>query len=186
MKKTNILVGLLLTYLAACGSPGSNLPPIPENASSTYRFGAGDQVRLITFDEPRLSGDFRVTDTGYLSLPLIGSVRAEGRTPEELQTGIVQAMRTANLFQRPSVAVEVVNYRPIFVLGQVSHPGQFPYQPGMTVLTAVAVAGGFTYRAVEDTVSITRKEGDTAHEGRATRSTTVLPGDVINVFERRF
>ncbi len=182
----NILPSFLLVLLVACGGPGSRLPPLPETQSSDYRFGVGDQIRLISFDDQRLSGEFRVNDTGSLSLPLIGSVQAAGRTQQELQASIVNTMRTAGLFQRPSIAVEVVNYRPIFVLGQVSRPGQYPYQPGMTVLTAVAIAGGFTYRAEEDVVSVTRNTGSSAIEGRAERSTLVQPGDVINVFERRF
>ena len=99
---------------------------------------------------------------------------------------VADAMRRANLFRNPSVAVEVMTYRPIFILGQVERPGQFAYQPNMTVLTAVAVAGGFTYRAYQDEVSITRTTDGTATEGRASRATFLQPGDVVTVFERHF
>ena len=95
-------------------------------------------------------------------------------------------MLKAQLIRDPSVSVEVSAYRPIFVLGEVNHPGQFPYQPGMTVVTAAAVAGGFTYRAVEDRASIVRSIDGKAVEGRATRETYVRPGDVITIYERRF
>ena len=84
------------------------------------------------------------------------------------------------------MAVEVIEYRPIFVLGEVAKPGQFPYQPGMTVVTAVAVAGGFTYRAIEDYAGVVRTDNGTAMEGRAARNSFLRPGDVITVFERRF
>lgn len=95
-------------------------------------------------------------------------------------------MRRKGLFRDPSVAVEVQTYRPIFVLGMVERGGQYPYQPGMTVLSAVAVAGGFNYRAVQDYVSITRIGADgEAEEYRAPRAALVRPGDVITVFERR-
>ena len=96
-------------------------------------------------------------------------------------------MKTKNLFRDPNVAVEVLNYRPIFVLGMVERGGQFPYQPGMTALTAVAVAGGFNYRAIRDYVSITRIGRDNKPmEFRAARESLVQPGDVVTVFERRF
>ena len=84
------------------------------------------------------------------------------------------------------MAVEVTSYRPVFILGEVARPGQYPFQPGMTVMTAAAVGGGFTYRAVDHVFSIVRTENGTAVEGRAGRQTLVQPGDVITVYERRF
>ena len=96
------------------------------------------------------------------------------------------ALKRASLVRNPSVAVEVIAYRPIYVLGEVNKPGQYPYHPGMTVVTAVAVAGGFTYRAVESYASVVRTTDGRAVEARAARQAYVLPGDVITVFERRF
>jgi polysaccharide export outer membrane protein len=178
---------LSVAALAACSSPGANLPRLPESARSEYRLGPQDQVRVTVFNDPRLTGDFRVSDTGTLALPLIGTVRAAGRTTPEVERAIEQEMKNKNLFRDPNVAVEVLNYRPIFVLGMVEHGGQFPYQPGMTALTAVAVAGGFNYRAIRDYVSITRVGPDGQPvEFRAPREALVQPGDVITVFERRF
>lgn len=179
---------VLLPLLAAgCVTPGAGLPPLPEMQAGPYRLGPEDQVRVQVFNDPRLTGEFRISDTGMLALPLVGTVRAAGRTTQELERAIEQEMRQKNLFRDPSVAVQVVTYRPIFVLGMVERGGQFPYQPAMTVLTAVAVAGGFNYRAVRDYVSITRVGPDgRAMEYRAPREALVLPGDVITVFERRF
>jgi len=176
-----------LLAVAGCSAPGSNLPRIEEVPRSEYRLGASDQVRVTVFNDPRLTGDFRVSDAGTLALPLIGTVRALGRITPEVERAIEAEMKTKNLFRDPNVAVEVLNYRPIFVLGMVERGGQFPYQPGMTALTAVAVAGGFNYRAIRDYVSITRIGRDNKPmEFRAARESLVQPGDVVTVFERRF
>jgi len=180
-----VLFAAVLT-LAGCGNPADDLPPLEEGKPAEYRLGTGDNVRIITFDDPRLTGEFRVNDAGRISLPLVGSIPAAGHSPREVETMVADAMRRANLFRNPSVAVEVMTYRPIFILGQVERPGQFAYQPNMTVLTAVAVAGGFTYRAYQDEVSITRTTDGTATEGRASRATFLQPGDVVTVFERHF
>ncbi len=181
-----LLVLACVLALGACGNPAEKLPPLEGGAPAEYLLGTGDTVRVITFDDPRLTGEFRVNDAGRISLPLVGSIPAAGRSPRDVEAGIAEAMRRANLFRNPSIAVEVVTYRPIFVLGQVERPGQFAYQPGMTVLTSVAIAGGFTYRAFQDEVSVTRTTDGVATESRAGRAAFLKPGDVVTVFERRF
>ena len=177
---------VLLCLLCVGCAPGRDLPDLPAAAPGAYRLGAGDVVRLITFGEESLTGEFRVSDSGSIALPLIGTVRAAGRSPDVLAEQVAHALIQANLLQAPSVSAEVTSYRPIFVLGEVSKPGQYPYQPGMTVVTAVAVAGGFTYRAVKDYASVVRTLDGVAVEGKAVRQGFVQPGDVITVFERRF
>ena len=179
----SLFVGLL--GLAAC-SAGANLPPLPQTSTADYQLGAGDQVRIITFADEQLTGEFRVNDNGTVALPLLGAVKAVGLTPNQLASEISDTLRSRNLYKDPSVSVEVIAYRPVFVLGEVTRPGQYPYQPGMTVVTAVAVAGGFTYRAVEDTASIVRSINGKPIEGRAERQTPVRPGDVITIYERSF
>ena len=187
------LVGLspVVLALAGCawlgwGGPGANLPPIPPAESDAYHLGPGDQIRIITLSEDRLTGEFRVNDSGNIALPLLGSVHAAGLTSGQLEAAVAAALKKGNLVREPSVAVEIIAYRPIFVLGEVNKPGQYPYQPGMTVVTAAAVAGGFTYRAVEGYASVVRTVDGRAVEARAARQAYVLPGDVITVFERRF
>jgi polysaccharide export outer membrane protein len=172
--------------LVASCAPGRNLPPLPPASDTAYRLGPGDQVRIITFGEQQLTGDFRVSDGGTLSVPLIGTIRAAGLTSRQLADAISSELKRRKLFQDPSVVVEVTAYRPVFILGEVSKPGQYPFQPGMTVLTAVAVAGGFTYRAIEDYASVLRSTGDKPVEGRATGATLLAPGDVVTVYERIF
>jgi len=172
-----------LTALVGCST---RLPPLPPADTSEYQLGPGDRIRVITFGGEELTGEFRVNDSGDIALPLLGTVHAAGLTSRQLQQALERNLSQSRLFRNPSVSVEIVAYRPIFVLGEVSKPGQFPYQPGMTTLTAVAIAGGFTYRAVEDTFSIVRTVDGKTIEGEATRQTIVQPGDVITVYERHF
>jgi polysaccharide export outer membrane protein len=183
-------LALLLPFaaLAACADPAAGLPQLPDTErAGTYRLGPEDQVRVTVFNDPRLTGEFRVTDAGTLALPLVGSIPAAGRTTTEVERAVEQVMAERNLFRDPSVAVQVVTYRPVFVLGQVERGGQFPYQPGMTALSAVAVAGGFNYRALRDYVGVTRiGEDGRPREFRANRQALLMPGDVVTVYERRF
>lgn len=176
---------ILLLALGAC-APGRDLPPLPPGAAAVYRLGPGDVVRLITFGEDQLTGEFRVADSGSVALPLVGAVRAAGLTPTELERAVADALRRGKLLHNPSVSAEIIAYRPIFVLGEVNKPGQYPYQPGMTMVTAAAVAGGFTYRAVDSYASVVRTTDGTVVEARAVRQSFMQPGDVITIFERRF
>ncbi len=171
--------------LAGC-APGGDLKPLPDYQAQQYRLGGGDQIRIITFGEEQLTGEFRVDDQGRIAMPLLGGVVAEGLTPQDLEKTIADGLKRRNLLRDASVSVEVLAYRPIFVLGEVAKPGQYPYQPGMTVLTSVAVAGGFTYRGYQNYASVIRTKGGTAAEGLAKPSDFVAPGDVVKVFERRF
>ncbi|GGG25420.1 sugar ABC transporter substrate-binding protein [Caldovatus sediminis] len=184
-----LLMGLLL-LLGACAAPGAHLPPLPEtdrSSANAYRLGPNDEVRVTVFNDPRLTGEFRVTDAGAIALPLVGTVPAQGRSTRDVERAIEREMQRKGLFRDPSVAVEVRNYRPIYVLGMVERGGRYPYEPGMTALSAVAVAGGFNYRALQDYVSVTRIGPDgRAHEYRAPRDALLQPGDVVTVFERRF
>lgn len=177
------LLGSLL--LGAC-TPGAEQPLLAEYGIQDYRLGGGDQIRIITFGEDQLTGDFRVDDRGRIALPLLGSVQASGLTPQELDKRIADDLRKRNLLRNPSVSVEVLAYRPVFVLGEVAKPGQYPYQPGMTMLTTVAVAGGFTYRGVQDYASVVRTKDNKAEEGKVLPRSFIAPGDVVKVYERRF
>lgn len=186
LRRFLVLAVVLVLGLLGCGGPGSRLPPLADPGPASYSLGAGDQVRIIVFGEDNLTGEFRVNDSGNVALPLVGSVHAAGLTSDGLEAALGARLRRDNLVHNPSVAVEVIAYRPIYVLGEVNKPGQYAYQPGMTVVTAVAAAGGFTYRAVQAYASVVRTADGKAAEGRASRQSFVQPGDVITVFERRF
>ncbi|MBW4024791.1 MAG: polysaccharide export protein [Proteobacteria bacterium] len=171
--------------LSAC-EPGANLAPLPQTAAGPYALGPGDEVRVVVFGQTELTGQFTVNDRGSLSIPLLGDIPARNETPNGLSREISVALQDKKILLNPSVSVEVVKYRPVFILGQVVKPGQYPYEPGMTALTLVAIAGGFTYRAQTGYVSILRKIDGHVIEGRAKRGEEILPGDVVTVYERYF
>lgn len=175
----------LVLLLAAC-SRVKDLPPVPEAGDALYRLGVNDQVRLLTFGEESLTEIFRVNDAGNIALPLLGPLRAQGLTTDQLGRQISEELARRGLLRDASVSVEVVEYRPVFVLGEVNRPGQYPYQPGMTVLSVAAVAGGFTYRAVHDQAAVVRLVDGQPVEGHASPLTVLRPGDVVTIYERRF
>jgi polysaccharide export outer membrane protein len=179
--------GAAMTCLLLAGcAPGSGLPSLPSTPAGPYRLGVGEQVRIITFGEERLTGEFKVNDRGQIAVPLLGNIPANGLTTTELEHSIAQQLVDKKVLVNPSVSVEVLAYRPVFILGEVTKPGEYPYKPGMTVLTAVAIAGGFTYRAETDYASILRRVDSHPVEGKVSRNVEVRPGDVIDVYERYF
>ncbi len=180
-----LLGAVLCTAMGGC-APGRDLSPLPAYQPQSYRLGGGDLVRIITFGEDQLTGEFRVDDQGRIAIPLLGGVQAAGLTTQGLETELTGKLKAGKLLRDPSVSVEVQAYRPIFVLGEVTKPGQYPYQPGMSVLTTVAVAGGFTYRGVQDYAEVIRTTGGTSVDGIAQPGAFVAPGDVVRIFERRF
>lgn len=180
---TRVLLILCLVTVSACAGSARQLPMLPSEPELAYRLGAGDTLQITVFGEPDLTGSYPVSAGGSVDMPLIGSVAADGLTVAQLQQQLVQKL-DAKAVKSPNVTVAVTSYRPFFILGEVKNPGSYPYVPNMTVLTAVAIAGGFTYRASQDTVSVTRVLNGRAAEARAPRDARVLPGDVINIFER--
>ncbi len=186
-RRTILRAALLLAACpAACSLPPDSLPPIQDADTSTYVLGPGDQVRVITVGEEAVTGLFRIDADGTVDLPLLGQVPAAGRTAAELAHAIADALHTKRLYRDPSVSVEVAAYRTLAVIGEVNRPGQYPYQPGMTVVLAVASAGGFTYRAVDDRFTVRRSIGGKTLLGSAGPQTRLLPGDVVTVYERQF
>lgn len=179
-----VAFGLLL-LLTGCAGQLSSLPPLPASEEGPYRLGAGDRLRLQVFGQPDMSQEYIVSDSGAITVPLIGAVQAEGRTVAELEQEVARQLRDGILVD-PNVTAEVIAYRPFFVLGEARAPGQYPYVPDMTVLTAVSMAGGFTFRAETDAVSITRMVDGQMAEFRADPLDVVQPGDVVNVHERFF
>jgi protein involved in polysaccharide export with SLBB domain len=159
-------------------------PVLPEDAEADYALGTGDKLRVIVFGEPDLSGEFDVSGSGNVALPLIGQVRARDLTLSQFEDA-VEAKFSQGYLNSPRVSVEVLNYRPFYIYGEVENSGQYPYTSGMTVLNAVAVAGGYTYRANTERALITRGEG-TEQEYPASQAIKVLPGDIVRIPERFF
>ncbi len=198
VRRIAIAAGLIVLTACAGGSSGGGqsapqMVPVPTPpaagapiaaAAPAYKLGAGDKLRVIVYGEQDLSGEFDVTGTGRVSLPLIGQVQATGLTLEEFEQEIAGKLEQGYL-TNPKVSAEVLNYRPFYIIGEVEKPGQYPYASDMTVLNAVAVAGGFTYRANTDSVYITRGDGAEV-QYQASQQVKVLPGDVVRVPERFF
>ncbi len=146
-----MLIGLVgLSGCAMLAPPGAHLPDLPHQVSGPYQLGAGDVLIIRVYDQPQLSGQYDIDDSGNVDLPLIGPVRAAGFDTGAFAAAIARALQDNHLILKPSVAVEVASYRPFYILGEVSHPGQYSFRPDMTVLTAISIAGGFTDRAVEE------------------------------------
>lgn len=178
---------VILTTLTSCAN--TVLPPGTSQAAMSvdgYKLSAGDKVRITVFNEPNLSGEFAVSANGVIALPLAGSIPAGGKTPGELQSAVAQVLQAGGFVRTPQVSAEVIEYRPYYILGEVTKPGQYPYLIGLTVSKAVATAGGFTYRANTKRVFVTRDGSTQEEEVQLTASTPIGPGDQIRIGERYF
>ena len=182
------LLGLAFV-LSACGVIGSNplgtsvgtsVPDSPDQ----LRFAPGDKVRVIVFGEDKISGEYQIDIAGSLSLPLVGNLQAAGLTKPELEQALISKLKSE--LRNPRVSVEVVSFRPFYLLGEVKNPGEFPYRTGLNVLSAIAIGGGATYRANTSTVLIQRSGTTEMKEFPQSPTVPVFPGDVVRVPERFF
>jgi polysaccharide export outer membrane protein len=174
---------------AITGLPANALaqaqPVSPASAAETYVLGPNDRVRLKVYGEPDIAGEYEVDNNGNVSVPLAGHIRAAGLTTRQLERAIASAL-SKGIVRDPRVNVEVALYRPYYILGEVKKGGEYPYRLGLTVMDAVASAGGFTYRANENKVYL-RRSGAGAEEVYALDAPVpVFPGDNIRIPERYF
>jgi polysaccharide export outer membrane protein len=187
MKRLLLIVHAMLAAALLAGCSGYRPAPAAFNEALNhpYRLGAGDKVRITVFEQESLTNTYSVDQSGYLAFPLIGSVAARGYTVQQLEGEIAGQLRNGYL-RDPDVSVEVDRYRPIFVMGEVGAAGQYSYVPGMTVQKAIAAAGGFSPRANQRNVDITRDINGKVMTGRVVTSDPLLPGDTVYVRERLF
>jgi polysaccharide biosynthesis/export protein len=172
-----------LLPLAGCSSPGSDLPALPPKADvASYHLGAGDRLEIKVLGADELAGQYSVQDDGTIRMLMVGDVPAAGLTPEQVQIKIEEKLRAGRYITQPHASVAVLNYRPFYILGEVARPGGYPYVSGMKVLSAVAAGGGYTYRANQDYVVVTRNGED----NRADALISIQPDDIIRVPERYF
>lgn len=155
------------------------------SASVSYVLGTGDKLHVNVFGQKDLNGDYMVDSNGNVQLPLIGEVHAAGRTVPDFQREVTSKLADG-FFVNPSVSVEVVNYRPFYIIGEVNKPGEYPYVNGMSVLNAVALAGGYTFRADDSEVYIRRNGAEKEVQYPADPTTKINPGDILRVPERFF
>jgi len=198
---TVMRTGILAAFLAlgACGdsdptpivpdlSTGQALSLAPTRggtAGAPYRLGPNDRTRIIVYGQPTLTGEFVLDGNGSLAYPLIGNIDANGMTPSELQALIAQKL-DKDWVNNPSVAVEVSTRRPFYIVGEVHKPGSYPYVTDMSVLNAIATAGGTTYRASMKEFYIKRKQDGRVVRVLATQETQLQPNDTVIVRERLF
>lgn len=201
-----VLVLVLAPLLSACAGPVANdgrraaanpqtaagpagatvsRPDQPTPSSYRYRLGIGDRIRVTVFGEEALSGEFEIDGGGAVTLPLIGAVPAEGQTLADLQDTLTKRFRSG-LLRNPRIVVEILSYRPIFVLGEVRNSGEYKFRPGLSAFEAVALAGGFTYRADQRRIYIRRRGESEERAHDMARPVPVFPGDNLRVDERYF
>lgn len=159
--------------------------PVSTKAMTDYTLGVGDKVRITVFNEPTLTGEYPINANGRVSFPLVGEVQAAGLTPGRLGEG-VQAKLADGYLNNPRVAVDVLTFRPFYILGEVTKPGEYPATAGLSVVNAVATAQGFTYRANKKWAYVKHAGQDREERVRLTADLPVAPGDTIRIGERFF
>ncbi len=188
-----LLFGVLLFAGPICAqdAPATPAPSAtaaavpPPNTDEGYQLGAGDKVRVVVFGEDNLGGDYDVDGSGFMRLPLIGQVKAGGLTVRDFE-GEIKTKLDDGFMKDAKVSVAVVSYRPFYIIGEVNKPGEYPYVNDMSVLNAVALAGGYTYRANDTEVYIQRNGQSKEKSFPADQTTKVQPGDIVRVPERFF
>lgn len=178
---------LSASLMAACSSSGAFPVETADqpDINVSYPLRAGETIQILTYGEETLTGEFNIGANGILSFPLVGDIKAAGLTPAALGKTIAAGLADGYVLN-PQVNVEVKNYRPIYILGEVNKPGEYPYIPDMTILAAIAKADGFTYRAQQKQIFIKRSDQPREVKIRLGSNTRIYPGDTIRITERFF
>jgi polysaccharide export outer membrane protein len=160
-------------------------PPSSRGPVGPYVLGPGDKVRLKVYGDADVNGEYEVNSAGFVSIPLVGQVKAAGLTTSQLENALVARMK-GKIAQDPKINVEIATYASFYVYGEVKKAGVYPFQPGLTVADAVATAGGLTYRADENKVLLQRAGSRSAVIVPVDGTVRVYPGDNLRVAERYF
>lgn len=190
VRKLRVFFAMLicLPMMAACSGA---LPPLAQMSASDvpppYGLGPGDKVRVTVYGEEKINGEYLVGPDGAIALPLIGIVVARGHTVRDMQREVTRRLADGYLLD-PRVSIDVLTYRPFYILGEVNRPGPYPATDALSVAQAVAIAGGYTYRANSTRVFIRRGDGkrEETYPVRDNRPVWILPGDTVRVGERYF
>lgn len=197
LQRRNVLYLLASVALGGCSGPArvtavaddgaaSFAGPGPQRgAGGAYMLGPGDRLRIKVYSEPELTGEYEVNSSGFVSLPLVGQVKASGTTTSQLERNIAAKMK-GQVSQDPKVNVEIAAYAPFYIFGEVKKAGEYPYRPGLTMADAVATAGGLTYRANENKIYLRRAGSPVEEMVSLDMRVRVYPGDNIRVDERIF
>ncbi|WP_230279915.1 polysaccharide biosynthesis/export family protein [Croceicoccus sp. Ery15] len=178
------ITGLGLSGCASTGYPTASVSEANKSVSSGYAVAAGDNLKITVFDEPSLTNEFQVDSAGNLAMPLIEKVAVTGKTPNEVAALIGAELKSGGYVLDPKVSVEVLAYRPVYVLGEVSQPGEYPYSPDLTFFQAIAKAGGFTPRANKTMVVLQRAAWSSPRTIKLTDEPLMIaPGDTVMIEE---
>ena len=183
-----VLSLVLFVILAACAPTLTGLPVVSTADANVYRLAAGDELRVLI---PGLTAEmanpnFVVNDRGEITLPLMGPVPVAGSTIPDLEKSIAGQLVERQILVSPTVSIQPVRLRPVYVLGEVRNPGEYPYRPSMTVINAVSVAGGYTFRANQKKMAIIRQVRGSPVTATANETTVIQPGDTVRIIEKWF
>lgn len=186
------ILAIFVLQVVGCATPGDRGAATPDDlaanaaaATAAPRFQGGEKIKITVYNEPTLSGDYDIDPNGVISLPLAGTIKAVGLTQADLEKELAKKFRTEYL-RNPKVTVTITQYRPFYIVGEVEKQGEYPYKPGLNALTAMASAGGGTYRANRNYILIQHFGETGMKEYPQAASTMILPGDLIKVPERYF
>ena len=192
VRKITLISALAVCCLPAPISAGDRIPTVSPQAMnreiiSGYQVASGDKLRIVVFDEPSLSGEYQVSVEGDLSLPLLGSIKAEGLTTSGLGEKVANQLLAGGYVLVPRVSIEVIEHRPFFILGEVNKPGEYPYSGDLTLSQAVAKAGGYTPRANKKVILLERQSsGQKVLVKLRDQSLMIAPGDTVTIREAFF
>ena len=172
--------------LGACSSPLGSLPPVSAASASEYRLQPGDELLVTIQDVAQADRSYIIDSSGTISLPLLQEVKVAGLSVREVEDRIAEGFRARELLKNPIISVQPGALRPFYVIGEVNSPGEINYRQGMTVLSAISAAGGYTYRAQEGQVEVVRTVNGQEVRSKASEDTLIQPGDRIRVYERWF
>ncbi|MCH2495529.1 polysaccharide export protein [Qipengyuania citrea] len=172
--------------LGACSSPLGSLPPVSAASASEYRLQPGDELLVTIQDVAQADRSYIIDSGGTISLPLLQEVKVAGLSVREVENRIAEGFRARELLKNPIISVQPGALRPFYVIGEVNSPGEINYRQGMTVLSAISAAGGYTYRAQEGQVEVVRTVNGQEVRSKASEDTLIQPGDRIRVYERWF
>jgi protein involved in polysaccharide export with SLBB domain len=181
------LLGLCLVT-SACGSSApaateAERKALAAEAAAPPQLQPGEKIHITVYGEPTLSGDYQIDPSGFVSLPLAGTVKAVGLTQQQLEQALTTKYSSGYL-KDPKITVGISEFRPFYIVGEVEKPGAYPYTGGLTVLSAIAIAGGTTYRANQSKVLIQHAGEDSMREYNMDAPIPLLPGDIIQIPRR--
>lgn len=181
-----VFLSLLCSACVSGTIPASSSADLAAGHMAQYKLGPGDRLRVITFGHEDLTAEFLVSDGGDIAFPLVGQVKAVDLTTDQLEQNLGSALKNGGFVVNPNISVEVIQYRPFYILGEVQKPGAYPYSAGLTALSAIATAGGITYRGNQRKIYVRRAGSTTEVEIPVTAATPIMPGDTVRIGERIF